>query len=203
MHLFVTEMCTHVHISVTKCYINCGMWHSCILGFVRWVYLNVGLWANPTMTDALTKSQYCERLMSAWMSCWTNRKIASDLMRHFAGSVNGMRRVAKWLRNKLRILSMMSGYVYADRYYLGLLLNLFINGSKATGDIFYLWLLYLEVWTLVIFQGTMRFYDDVIKRIFFRVTGPLKGIFLSPLDFYNKEPITRALCILYQPKQTI
>ena len=43
----------------------------------------------------------------------------------------------------------------------------------------------------------MRFYDDVIKRIFFRITGPLKGIFLSPLDFHNKEPITRALCFFY------
>ena len=27
---------------------------------------------------------------------------------------------------------------------------------------------------------------------FFRVTAPLKGIFLSPLDFHNKEPIMRA-----------
>ena len=47
------------------------------------------------------------------------------------------------------------------------------------------------------------FYDDVIKLIFFCVTGPLKGIFLSPLDFHNKEPIARALRFLYQPKQMI
>ena len=31
----------------------------------------------------------------------------------------------------------------------------------------------------------------------FCVTGPLKGIFLSPLDYHNKEPITRALCFSY------
>ena len=68
---------------------------------------------------------------------------------------------------------------------------------QATGDIFYLWHLYLVVWTLVICQGTMRFYDDVIKRIFFRVTTPLNGIFLSPLDFHNKEQIMRALWFFY------
>ena len=36
MHHFVTEMCTRAHF----CYkiLHCGIWHRCILGFVRWVY---------------------------------------------------------------------------------------------------------------------------------------------------------------------
>ena len=58
LHRFVTEMCTHVHISVTKM-VHCGIWDWCIAGFVQqvcWVLqLRANMWQftlqNPVIID--------------------------------------------------------------------------------------------------------------------------------------------------------
>ena len=38
MHHFVTEMCTHVHISITKWVVRCGLWEWCIMWVVKYIY---------------------------------------------------------------------------------------------------------------------------------------------------------------------
>ena len=67
MHHFVTEICTHMHISVKK-KVHCGIWDWYIVVFVRWIYSQtfvIELKSCKTSLDFLydfnnpVRSQFC------------------------------------------------------------------------------------------------------------------------------------------------
>ena len=76
MHHFVTEMCTHVHISVTKwCIVGCG-WDRRIVGFVRLVYLSCSF----ICTDIFAGSLVAHKRLVISRQYWNKNCSSHDLL---------------------------------------------------------------------------------------------------------------------------
>ena len=85
MHLSVTETYTCAHF----CYkmLHCGIWHRCILGFVRWVYtdlmqvLEITLWGSQGTADLALSISW---LLMTWAHAYVNIRSATIQFSHYA-----------------------------------------------------------------------------------------------------------------------
>ena len=90
MHHFVTEMCTYVHISVTKWCIkmeHCGIFFWCIVGFVRWFYRvchPVAIAGTTTLVPSHSYPSHC----NSSKDCVSENKIHS--ISYFQMSCNNL-----------------------------------------------------------------------------------------------------------------
>ena len=77
----------NVHMRAHFCYkmLHCGIWHRCILGFVKWVYY-IMQWAGLKLM--LFFSQSLQQLMILNIySSWLSLKSIKDIFQHFIDSV--------------------------------------------------------------------------------------------------------------------